>query len=200
MYRLTNKPAHRLQEKELIESLKNGQAAAFGVLVREQGSRVYNTILGFVQQPEDAEELTQDVFVRIFQHIAGFREEAGLRTWIYRIAVTTALDFLRRQKRRKRSGMLLSLFGEEAVQEVPEFHHPGVAAEQKEDAALLFRAVRGLPEQQQAAFLLQKLEGLSLAEIAAALDTTPGAVESLLHRAKAGLRKTLENHFKKAKE
>ena len=83
--------------------------------------------------------------------------------------------------------------------EQPDFHHPGVVAEQKENASILFKAIKQLPEQQQAAFVLQKIEGLSQSEVAAVLKTTVSAVESLLTRAKANLRKILEqyyNHYK----
>ena len=70
-------------------------------------------------------------------------------------------------------------------------------AEQKENAAVLFKALRQLPEQQQSAFVLQKIEGLSQEEIATVLKTTVSAVESLLQRAKANLRKLLEDYYQK---
>ena len=80
--------------------------------------------------------------------------------------------------------------------DVPEFHHSGMAAEQKENAVLLFKAIRELPEQKRAAFLLQKMEGLSQPEIASVLNVSEGAVESLLQRAKAALKKRVAAHFK----
>jgi RNA polymerase sigma-70 factor (ECF subfamily) len=79
----------------------------------------------------------------------------------------------------------------------PDFNHPGIAAENKETAAVLFKAIRQLPEQQQIAFLLQKTENLNQADIAEVMNTSIGAVESLLQRAKSNLRKVLEAYYQK---
>ena len=185
-----------MTETELIHRLQSGDEPAFRSLVQEHQHRVYNTVLGFLQDPSDAEEATQDVFIKVHQHVGTFKGESSLTTWIYRIAVTTSLDALRKRKRKGQARFLVSLFGRENETAVlPDFYHPGVAAEQKEDSAFLFRAIRTLPDNQQAAFLLQKLEGLSQPEIAEVLKTSVSAVESLLHRAKAGLRKTLHEKY-----
>ncbi|RYY93019.1 MAG: RNA polymerase sigma factor [Chitinophagaceae bacterium] len=181
-----------MTETDLITGLQRREEPAFRLLVEQYGDRVYNTALGLVHRPEDAEDIAQEVFIKVWEGIAAFKREAQLGTWIYRIAVTQALDFRRKQQRQKRGGLLVSLFSRhEDEPEPPDFHHPGVAAEQKENSALLFRAIRALPENQQAAFVLQKLEGLSQDEIAAVLETTVSSVESLLHRAKQNLRKVL---------
>ena len=185
-----------MHENELIQALREGSESAFGELVRAYGSRIYNTALSLVQNAEDAEEIAQDVFVKVYRHIANFRNESGLSTWLYRITVTQSLDLLRKKKRQRTAAQLFGLFGKAKDEEIPHFDHPGVLAEQKENASILFRAIRSLPAQQQAAFVLQKTEGLSQQEIAHILDTTASAVESLLHRAKANLRKYLENFYK----
>ncbi|GAA4338727.1 RNA polymerase sigma factor [Flaviaesturariibacter amylovorans] len=185
-----------LTDPLLIRRLRAREEAAFRELVALYQDRIYNTVLGLVQRAEDAEDLTQEVFIKVWQGIGSFNEAAQLFTWIYRIAVTAALDHLRQQGRQKRGGFLVSLFSRHAEDpDAPDFHHPGVAAEQREHSALLFRAIRALPEQQRAAFVLQKLEGLGQAEIAAVLGTTVSAVESLLHRAKQNLRKQIERRF-----
>jgi RNA polymerase sigma factor (sigma-70 family) len=184
-----------LHEQHLIAGLKEGHEQAFEELVNLYKDRIYNTSIGFVQNGPDAEEITQDVFIKVFENINGFKGESKLGTWLYRIAVTQSLDFLRKKRRRKRSGFLLSLFNRPEA-EAQDFFHPGIKAEQKENAALLFQAIRQLPEQQQAAFLLQKTEGLNHQEIAAVLKTSVSAVESLLHRAKTNLRKLLTEHYK----
>jgi RNA polymerase sigma factor (sigma-70 family) len=184
-----------LHEQHLIEGLKEGREQAFKELVNLYKDRIYNTSIGFVQNGPDAEEITQDVFIKVFENIDGFKGESQLNTWLYRIAVTQSLDFLRRKRRQKRSGSLVSFFTSRET-EAPDFFHPGVKAEQKENAALLFQAIRRLPEQQQAAFLLQKTEGLNHQDIAAVLKTSVSAVESLLHRAKTNLRKLLTEHYK----
>jgi RNA polymerase sigma factor (sigma-70 family) len=185
-----------LNESALIQSLKNGDEKAFEALVAAYRDRVYNTTLGFVQNEHDAEELTQDVFIKVYRKIEGFKGESKLSTWLYRIAVTQSIDFLRKKKRQKRGSFLTSLFGKQETGE-PDFHHPGVVAEQKENASVLFFAVRQLPEQQQTAFLLQKMEGLSQQQVAEVMNTTESSVESLLHRAKTNLRKLLNDYYQK---
>ena len=187
-----------MQESELIASLKKGHEQAFEELVNLYKDRIYNTALGFVQNEEDAEEVTQDVFIKVYQHIKGFKEEAKLSTWLYRVAVTQSFDFLRKKKRLKRTGFVVSIFNsrEEEIS-IPHFHHPGVVTEQKETTAILFEAIKKLPEQQQTVLLLQKLEGLSQQDVADIMKTTAAAVESLLHRARANLRKLLEDYYQK---
>ncbi|GAB4093442.1 RNA polymerase sigma factor [Flaviaesturariibacter terrae] len=182
-----------MTETDLIEGLQRREERAFRVLVEQYQDRIYNTVLGLVQRAEDAEDLAQEVFIKVWQGIGAFKREAQLGTWIYRIAVSGALDFNKKQQRQKRGGLLVSLFSRhETAPEAPDFQHPGVATEQREDSALLFRAIRALPENQQAAFVLQKLEGLGQQEIADVLGTTVSSVESLLQRAKQNLRKTLK--------
>ena len=177
-----------MHEKELIAGLKEGHEAAFANLVDLYKDRIYNTALGFLQNADDAEDLTQEVFIRVFENIRAFKVEAQLSTWLYRITVTSSLDQIRKKNSRRR-GFLFR----RPVKDQVDFHHPGVAAEQKENAAILFKMIRRLPEQQQSAFLLQKLEGLSQQEIAEVLKTTVGAVESLLQRARNNIKKYLEN-------
>lgn len=183
-----------MNELELIQGLRNGNEAAFKYLVDTYQDRVFNTAIGIVQNAEDAEDVAQEVFIQVFRSINQFKGESKLSTWLYRIATTRALDLLRSKKSKKRFGIIQRLFGDgnEPIWELPDFHHPGVALEKKENAARLFRAIGQLPDQQKAAFTLHKLEGLSYQEVSEVLETTVPAVESLMHRAKQNLRKMLE--------
>ena len=183
-------------ENQLIQQLKEGNANALAELIVLYQDRIYNTALGILQNEHDAEEITQDVFIAVYQSAGGFREEAGLSTWMYKIVVRKSLDQLRKRKRKKRFAPVLSLLGIEEHENIKEeFNHPSVQMEQKENAAALFSALKKLPEQQQTAFVLSKLEGLSNREIATVMDTTTTAVESLLSRGKAGLRKCLAKYY-----
>jgi len=183
-------------ETELIEQLKNGDETAFRIIVEQWQDLVYNTILGIVQNETEAEDLAQDVFIKVFEKISSFKGDSKLSTWLYRIATTTALDHLRSKKRKKRFGFLQSLSGEgvDKVQ-VSDFIHPGVSLDNKERAAVLFKAIETLPENQKAAYTLHKLEGLSYRDVSEVLKTTVSAVESLMSRANQNLRKELETYY-----
>lgn len=185
-------------ESVLIEQLKQGDEAAFKSIVAQWQNMVYNTVLGIVQNNTEAEDITQEVFIKVFENISSFKGESKFSTWLYRIATTKALDFLRSKKRKKRFGFMKSLFGSEHEEEpqLADFYHPGVSLENKERSAVLFRAIGKLPDNQKAAFTLHKLEGLSYQEISEVMHTTVSAVESLMSRAKVNLRKELEEFYK----
>lgn len=160
---------------------------------------VYNTALSYLQNIEDAEEITQDVFLELHHSIAGFRAESSLETWIYRITINKSLDLLKYRKRKKRFGIFNSInLDQSAPLKIPEsdFHHPGVVLENKEKAAILFKAIDTLPEIQKTVFILSKVEGLGNIEIGEIIKKTVGAVESLNSRARENLKKELFDYYK----
>nr|WP_293836164.1 sigma-70 family RNA polymerase sigma factor [uncultured Arsenicibacter sp.] len=182
-------------EAELIPRLKKGDEKAFRYLVETYQRRVYNTILALVQNAEEAEDIAQEVFVEVYETISAFRGEAKLSTWLYRIATSNALKAIQKKKAQKRFSFLSSLFGthNEVIYHPPDFHHPGVALEDKEQMQHLFAAVARLPDKQKVAFTLHHLDGLSYQEIAEVMQTTLSSVESLIHRAKQNLKKQLKH-------
>ncbi len=186
-----------MQELELIERLKKGDDSAFKIIVNTWQNMVYNTSLGIVQNAEDAEDVAQEVFVQVYESIGQFKGDSKFSTWLYRIAITKSLDHIRKKKRKKRFAFLQSIFGnnEEEVKHQPDFHHPGISLENKEKAAILFRAIDKLPDNQKTAFTLHKLEGLSYQEVSEILESTVSSVESLMHRAKANLKKILTDYY-----
>ncbi len=191
-----------MNDLELVERLKKGDEAAFKMIVDTWQDMVYNTSLGIVQSTEDAEDVAQEVFVQVYESIGQFKGDSKFSTWLYRIAVTKSLDHLRKKKRKKRFAFVQSLFGmnEEEVRHEPDFNHPGVSLENKEKAAVLFRAIDKLPDNQKAAFTLHKLEGLSYQEVAEIMETTVSSVESLMHRAKTNLKKNLTDYYLNLKQ
>lgn len=184
-------------EQVLIEQLKQGDEAAFKQIVEQWQDMVYNTVLGIVQSEAEAEDVTQDVFIRVYESVSSFKGESKFSTWLYRIAVTKALELLRSKKRKKRFAFLQPIFGEDSEERIQlaDFHHPGVSLDNKERAGHLFKAIQKLPENQKAAFVLHKLEGFSYKEISETLQTSVPAVESLMNRAKTNLKKYLENYY-----
>lgn len=187
-----------LDEKILVSQLKQGDESAFKTIVDTWQDMVYNTALGIVQNPEDAEDIAQEVFVQVHQSVSSFKGDSKFSTWLYRITITKSLDHERRKKRKKRFAFVKSLFGDdsEVVIHPPDFHHPGVVMDKKEDATALFKAISQLPENQKIAFTLHKVEGLSYQEVSQVMNTTVSSVESLLHRARTNLKKILEQYYK----
>ena len=187
-----------MDERILVEQLKQGDEAAFKTIVETWQNMVFNTALGIVQNAEDAEDIAQEVFVQVYQSIHSFKGDSKFSTWLYRITITKSLDHERRKKRKKRFAFVRSLIGEqnEVVINPPDFHHPGVTLDNKENAAILFRAIADLPENQRIAFTLNKVEGLSYQEVSEVMKSTVSSVESLIHRAKNNLQKKLEDYYK----
>jgi RNA polymerase sigma-70 factor (ECF subfamily) len=187
-----------LNDRELIEAILGGDEAAFKTLYTMYTNMVYNTALSILQQQTEAEDITQDVFIEIHKSIGKFRHDSSLKTWIYRITITKCYDYLKRQKTKKRFAQLTSLFNSEnkLIYDKPHFDHPGVTLENKENASVLFLAIRKLPIKQQTAFTLSKIEHLSYKEIAEIMNTTLSSVESLLFRATRNLRVTLSEYYK----
>lgn len=187
-----------MHEDLLIAELKNKSNEAFDFLVRNYENMVFNTVLGIVQNHTDAEDVSQDVFIKIFQSIHNFRGDSKLSTWVYRICITKAIDFVRSKKTRKGFGFFKEIIGLTNTHEPTAdvlFYHPGVSLDNKESAAILFKAIKQLPNNQKAAFVLIKTEGLSYNTVAQILEISEKAVEGLMHRAKENLRKTLEEFY-----
>jgi RNA polymerase sigma factor (sigma-70 family) len=187
-----------LTEERFIDLLRQGDQQAFRELVSQFSDRIYNTAVSLLQHEEDAEDITQEVFTEVFQSIRNFRGGSKLSTWVYRITVTKSLEHLRKTKRQKRTGTILSLFGQEDRIHVPgkePFFHPGVRLENKEMATALFAAIRKLPLSQRTAFTLHKMENLSYADLADAMGVSVSSAESLMSRAKKRLRELLRDYY-----
>ncbi len=155
---------------------------------------VFNLALSYVQNVEDAEEITQDVFVSVHKSISSFNETAALSTWMYRIAINKSLDFLKAKKSKKRFAFLTSLFHDDSNElkhNPASFNHPGVLLEDKEALAALFNKINQLPDSQKTALILHKIEHKPQLVVAEIMDISPKAVESLIQRAKVNLSKKI---------
>lgn len=157
---------------------------------------VYNVALHYLQNVEDAEEITQDVFVQVHNSLDSFKENSSLKTWIYRITINKSLDFIKHKNSVKR----FFIFGKKSENEkeleiLSNFEHPGIDLVNKENAAILFKVINELTENQKTAFILSKLDGLSNPEISEIMNVSISSVESLVFRAKTTLKEKLSNKF-----
>ena len=186
-----------MTETELIALLKKKDRAAFKTIVETWQDMVYNTALGILQNAEDAEDVTQEVFMRVFESVSSFKGESKFSTWVYRITVSKAMDHIRKKKTKKRFAFMQGFYGknDEPIIDPPDFFHPGIGMENKENAAVLFQAMEQLPPNQKIAFVLNKVEGLPYLEIAEIMKITDSAVDALLQRAKSNLKKKLANFY-----
>lgn len=168
----------------------------FEKLYHEYKKLVYNVALHYLQNTEDAEEVTQDVFVKVYHSLANFNRQSSYKTWIYRIAINQCLDFIKQKNSQKR----FYIFGKKSQNEqeylnTANFEHPGILMEKQEDAKMLFEVINTLTENQKTAFLLSKLDGLSNPEIAEIMQLSIASVESLIFRGKAALKEKLGEKF-----
>ena len=185
-------------DAELVAQLQSGSEAAFRILVERYQARIYRTVFSLLRNAEEAEDVAQDVFVEVHQTIGRFRADASLSTWLYRLATSGALKNRRRARAKKRFAYFTSLLGfdNNVLHSPPDHAHPLALLEGQQQLQLLLAHIARLPEQQQVAFTLRHEQELSYEHIAAVLDTTVAAVESLLFRARQTLRKHVQPSFR----
>ena len=175
-----------MSDEQLIKDIISGNQAAFKNLMEKYQLQVFRTVMGFVHLKEDAEEVTQDIFVRVYQSLSSFHHDAEFSTWLYRITVNTSLNFLRSNRKNRLLQSLEAIFSHRSEEKTPleELEHA-------ERDRRIRMAIDALPEKQRMAFILSRYEELPQKKIAAVMNRSEGAVEQLLQRAKENLQKKL---------
>ncbi len=182
-----------MHEEELINSILNGERLGFTRLMEKYQPNVFRIAIGFVHSRDDADEITQDVFVKVYQSLSAFNGKSAFSTWLYRITVNTSINYIRKRKRTYFWENLTELLHVASKERTAE----GRLNEQS-DAEVIRTAINALPEKQRTAFVLSKYEELPQKEVAAIMHITEGAVEQLIHRARNNLKKNLENKLEQA--
>ena len=180
-------------ESELAERCAAGDAQAFRELVHGHQRMVYHLALQLLGNPEDARDLSQDVFLTVFRSIHRFRGDSALQTWIYRIVVNQARNQQRWWRRRKRADQvsLETVFVDPPAP--PATASPERALDRKDLRRRLWRALSRLPFDQRSVVVLRELQGMRYAEIAFSLGVSTAAVKSRLARARQTLRAELRH-------
>ena len=178
-----------MDDKSLVESARRGDRGAFETLVKRYEAKVYHLAYGFVQDPATADDLAQDVFVKVYCHLSKFKFESEFGTWLYRIAVNHIKDHLRKIGRRREVSLQEIAEGRLAAEDPA----PGREAERlaEERRAAVHKALRTLPPKYGVILTLRDVRGLSYEDIAAILKISPGTVDSRLFRARRQLRKKM---------
>ena len=186
-----------MNEKELILNLKQGDEAAFKVLVEKYQDRVYFSVLNILHNADEAEDTAQETFIQVYESISGFKEESSLATWLYRIAIRKALEKIRKQKTRQRLHSMIPWWMPSESKSVDAAYlNPAIGNENKEKAAIIFKAISELPNNQRIAFTLIRVQGMKHEEASEIMELSIKAIESLLSRAKENLKNKLKYYYK----
>lgn len=182
-------------DTDLVRRAKQGDLAAFEELFNQHQKRVYNIVYGMVCNDNDAAELTQDVFVRVFRSIKSLRAEEAFFTWLRTTAVNMCRDHMRRRNGVRIESLdekILLNGGDELEREVPDkAANPAKVLEAKDTRRAVHTAIDMLSDEHRAVVTLHHLEGLDVQEIAQMLCCPVGTVKSRLARARDELRRRL---------
>lgn len=164
-------------DRVLVDAARAGDVDAFEVLVRRHEGRVYRVALRLLGSDADAQDATQETFVRAWRGLGRFRGESAISTWLFRIVTNRCLNVIVARRPVEGLDLDLPLVGGD----------PAEIAEQRERFAAVARSVVSLPPEQRAALVLRDFEGLSYEEVAAALGVSVAAVKGRIHRARLSM-------------
>ena len=187
-----------MTEQELIQGVLRRDRNAFQYLVNQYQKQVIKTAYYFLGNMEDAEDLSQEIFLDIIHSMKSFKKSSALSTWIYRITVNKSLNQVKKNRRKGISVRLESIFNNPFEKGRRQDAEPSVIRaeyEEKEKRDLLHTAINRLPENQRIAFVLNKFDEQPYKQIAEIMGVGLSAVESLIYRAKMNLQKHLVHQF-----
>lgn len=184
----------RESDQQLVERVQQGDKRAFDLLVSKYQQRIINLVGRFVRNPNDAMDVTQEAFLKAYRALPKFRGDSAFYTWMYRIAVNTAKNYLAVQSRRP-------LEVDQDYEEIEQIDSSGVLRDQAtpehmllrdEIQDTLIRTIEELPEDLRTAITLREVEGLSYEDIAAVMECPIGTVRSRIFRAREAIDKQLK--------
>lgn len=185
-------------EQQLVENAKSGSIEAYEELVLLYSKKIYNYCYGMTSSKENAEDLTQDVFIKVYKHISKFKKESQFSTWIYKIAHNACMDFFRKNKTSTASLIWINSEGEEEISEIPSeeksLDEIVIAAEQRE---MVREAIGRLKPEYKSVVILRELRDMSYDEISKVLNMPLGTVKSYISRARAELKAELSREIVK---
>jgi len=185
-----------MTEQELVEGIKNKNEKAFSELVQMHQKQVINTCFGFLGNYEDAQDVAQNVFIKVYESAHSFRKESKISTWIYRIAVNESLNYKKRLSRKNFLKYFDFLNQNNKIENNSNLIVSEAIFELEEKNSVINKALDKLPENQRIAFTLHKYDDIPYQQISEIMNISNSAVESLIFRAKQNLQKYLVKYFK----
>ncbi len=180
-------------DAQLVRRVQKGDKGAFDVLVLKYQHRIVNLIMRYVRDPDQALDITQEAFLKAYRALPRFRGESAFYTWLYRIAVNTAKNYLAAQRRRPMD-IELDLQDPEQFElhaKLRETDTPEGNALSQELSETVQRAIEALPEDLRTAIILRELDGMTYEEIAQTMECPVGTVRSRIFRARDAIGKKI---------
>ena len=179
-------------DAELVEKCRDGDREAWEIIVRRRHARIYNLAYRFTGRPDEAEDLTQEVFLKVYRTLHLYRPDSGaLETWIARVARNHFIDHYRKFKVERARTTPLEDDRNAPVQVVGRVETPGDVLDRKEAAERVHRLLDRLPQEQREAVILRDLEELTYEEIAELVGVPVGTVKSRINRGRIELARLL---------
>lgn len=181
----------QMTDSDLVKNLLERDEESFRYLVENYKNLIFRTCFAYIKNQEDAEDVTQNVFIQVYRNIEKFRGESSLSTWLYRIAVNQSINYLRQTKWKKLVMQVENVFSNEKMNSVLDDFDPSDKLIGKQKTEILNKAIEQLPSNQKTAFILHKYNDIPHEQIAQVMNISISAVESLIFRAKSNLQKKL---------
>lgn len=177
-------------DQAVIQRVRSGDPEAFSVLVDRYQDRIYSVVNNYVYNSEDAIDIAQDTFIKAYQKLATFDSASAFYTWLYRIAINTSIDFLRKRKTKSADSLDDDRYRESGFEpvSVDSSADPEISAMRSEQAEMMRKAVAGLSPKLRAVAVLHDVQGLSQEEVSQVLGIPVGTVKSRVSRARAELK------------
>ncbi len=176
-------------DQELVERVQQGDKRGFDLLVRKYQNKIVHLVTRYLHDPIEAQDVAQEAFIKAYRALPSFRGDSAFYTWLYRIAINTAKNYLVAQNRRPPTDDIDAQDAEQFSGDsgLKEYATPERLALRDEIESTINAAINALPEELRTAITLRELEGLSYEEIAAAMDCPIATVRSRIFRARAAI-------------
>lgn len=181
-------------EKLLVSKSKKGDILAFEKLISSYEKKAYNIAYRMMNNEEDAKDVTQEAFIKIYKSIKNFREESSFSTWLYRIVTNVCLDELRKKKRNETTPLELNIENDKGTTHIEigmDEETPEDLYERLEERQMILNTINSLKDDYKTVIILRDIQGFSYEEIASILSCSLGTVKSRINRARNALKDKL---------